>query len=73
MAFELNKLGDKLKAQGLPIVEDGAEKVFKCVTEFLKEECMAHPNGLFKMAVPVIEVIEPLVQNQIDKIDGQAG
>lgn len=75
-AFDLKALEEKLKASGLPVVESLAESVASAVLEWVKESAMlevASGKALFALVPPVVEAIKPVIKEQLDKIDGQAG
>lgn len=72
--FDTKDLTEKLKAQGLPLVEDLASKVFDSVSAWLKESAAIHDSAVVKALVPALmDVVNPLVKAQIDKIDGVVG
>ena len=72
--FDTKDLVEKLKAQGLPVAEDLAERISKTVFAWVTESAIIHPNPIVKALVPaVVATVEPLLQAQIDKIDGQPG
>ena len=72
--FDTKDLVEKLKAQGLPVAEDLAERISKTVFAWVTESAIIHPNPIVKALVPaVVATVEPLLQTQIDKIDGQPG
>lgn len=73
-AFELKALEEKLKAQGLPVLEDTVEAVVKSVFEWTEESLMIHENALVKaIGVPAVSILKPLALNAVDKIDGKVG
>lgn len=72
--FDTKVLGDKLKEAIGPIGETAAEQVSKIVFAWVTESAIIHPNPVVKALVPaVVATVEPLLQAQIDKIDGQPG
>ena len=72
--FDTKDLVEKLKAQGLPVAEDLAERISKTVFAWVTESAIIHPNPIVKALVPaVVATVEPLLQTQINKIDGQPG
>ena len=72
--FDTKDLVEKLKAQGLPVAEDLAERISKTVFAWITESAIIHPNPVVKALVPaVVATVEPLLQAQIDKVDGQPG
>ena len=72
--FDTKDLVEKLKAQGLPVAEDLAERISKTVFAWVTESAIIHPNPIVKALVPaVVATVEPLLQAQIDKVDGLPG
>lgn len=69
-AYDLKALGEKLKAQGLPVLEDTAEKVYKATKEWAKESAVISENKIDDVVAPFYDHLDPLVLPQIDKIDG---
>lgn len=73
-AFDTKVLVEKLKAQGLPVLEDTVEKVVLTTLEWVKESAAMHENAIVKAVVPAaVETVKPMILAQVDKIDGQAG
>lgn len=73
-SFDFKVLAEAAQAEGLPLLEDGAEKMAKVVFAWLEKSFEIYPNPIVKMvAVPVIQTVKPLAFDQIDKIDGQVG
>lgn len=70
MGYDIKKLGTKLKAKFPELAEDAAEIVAKEVFAWTKEEATA--NG-HTVVLGVVAAAEPLILNQIDKIDGKEG
>jgi len=70
--FDFKALTDKLVAQGLPVVEDLAEKAATAVFEWTEESILAHPNALVKaIGIPAVQILKPLAFKAIDQIDGK--
>lgn len=73
-AYDIKELGNHAKAQGLELLEDGAEKLAKAVFAWLKESAelsvTPYDNMAFAVALPEIEKV---AFKAIDKIDGQVG
>lgn len=72
--FDTKDLAERLKAQGLPVLEDTAEVVVKEIFAWTKDSLAIHPNALVKsLGLPAVAVLEPLALEQVDKIDGKEG
>lgn len=72
-AFKLDELGKELEAQGLPYLEQGAEKVLAAVIVWGKKG-LVDMGGLYAaIGLPGLAMLEPLAKEAIDKIDGQPG
>ena len=71
--FDLVDLEERLKSKGLVAVEGLAKIATTEVFGWLEESLMAEPNSLFKIGVPVLEALKPLVLAAEDKIDGSVG
>jgi len=73
-AYDLKELGSHLKAQGLELAEDAAEKVAKAVFAWIKESAAISDNKYDDIAVSAaLPKIEEEVFKLVDKIDGQEG
>lgn len=73
-AFDFKALGEELKAQGLPIAEDAAKKLVETVVKWVNDSAAMHENVLVKTIVPVaVQALKPILDEQVDKIDGQVG
>lgn len=72
-AFDTKALGEELKAQGLPLLEDAAEKVFAAVDSWLRKSAEIK-GGLVGSILPAaLDAVSGYVAEKIDKIDGQEG
>lgn len=70
----LQLLEQKLKAKGMPVVENLAEQVYAAVKEAGLEAAAQSGNPLVIALVPVgIQALDGLATSAIDKIDGQPG
>lgn len=72
-AYDPKELLNKIKAQGLPVLEDGAEKLTRAVFEWLKQSAEVSATPLDDVAVAFYPHIEKMALDQIDKVDGQVG
>jgi hypothetical protein len=73
-AFDPNDLVNRLKGKGLPEVEGLAEIVVTELFAWGTESCAMHENAIVKaVGVPFLAIVQPLVMEQINKIDGQEG
>lgn len=72
--FDFDVLKEKLKAQGLPVLEDTVEKVALTVLDWVVDSALVHENGLVKAIVPAAVLsIKPAILEKIDGIDGKKG
>lgn len=72
--FDKAALAEKLKAQGLPLAEDLAEKLALCFFEWTEESLAIHPNPIVKtIGQGAVAALKPLALQEIDKIDGLPG
>lgn len=72
-AFDVKALGEELKAQGLPLLEDGAEKAYAAVNAWLKKSA-AIQGGLVGSILPAaLDAVDGFVKGKIDQIDGVEG
>ena len=69
--FQVTDLVEKLKAKGLPVVEEMAKDIEESVIEWIEESVKMTPSPLDDLAIPVIMALKPLIDAQIDKIDGK--
>lgn len=76
-AYDLKVLGEKLKAKGLPILEEAAEatakEVYLAVKEWLKESAPLSEGKIDDFIAPFYDKLDPIVLAAIDKIDGEVG
>jgi hypothetical protein len=72
-AFDLKALAAELEAQGLPLLEDGAEKAYAALKTWLKKSAEIQ-GGLVGGILPAaLDAIDGFVTSNIDKIDGAEG
>lgn len=72
--FDKAVLVEKLKAQGLPVAEEAVEAIVDAVLGWTEESLIIHPNVLVKaIGVPAVQMLKPIIKEQVDKIDGQPG
>jgi hypothetical protein len=72
-AYDLKDLAEKMKAAGLPEVEQMAEKAYGALKVWLKESAVLSEGKIDDVVVPFVDQLDALVQPQLDKIDGQEG
>lgn len=72
-AYDLKKLMDHLKDQGLELAEDAAEKVYNGVMNWVEESAKVSKNPIDDIVILVRKQIDGIVLPQIDKIDGHEG
>ena len=73
MAYEASKLVAKLKKNGLDVAEEAAKVVVDSVVEFLVEGAAESENKVDDFVVPLLLAAKPLVDREIDKINGREG
>lgn len=70
----MDQLKKNLAAEGLPMLEQLAEKVYGAVTKTALEYAAAQPNLIVKaMVPPAVKALDGIALPAIDKIDGQPG
>lgn len=73
-AYDLKNLGEKLKAKGLPVLEDTAEKSVEAIFEWLKESAVVSKTTVDDMLALLYPQAEKMIKDGlIDKIDGEEG
>ena len=73
-AYDLKVLEKKLLAQGLPLVENLAEKAYAAVKEWIVESAPVSETKIDDIVVPLaFPVIDAVVIPAINKIDGIEG
>lgn len=76
-AYDLKDLGEKLKAEGLPVLEDALEasaaKAYKAIKAWAKESAVLSENKMDDFVAPFYDQLDGVVLPLIDKIDGQVG
>lgn len=68
--MDFSKLLMALKAEGLVVAEDAAEKILLIVLDWLEREVVASENKYDDLLLAVIPAIKPSLLKAIDKIDG---
>lgn len=72
--FDMKNLTERLEARGLTALEGLAEIVAEETFAWTEESCAIHPNALVKaIGIPAVQILKPLAQGAIDKIDGVEG
>ncbi len=71
--FDLGDLVLRLKSKGLAIAEAEAKVVAGEMFGWVEESLALEPNPLFKIGIPVIEMLKPMAMAAIDQIDGVKG
>lgn len=66
--FDTKVLAERLKAKGLGIAEDLVVVVEKETLAWIKESLKLTEGKLDDLLIPLIEVLEPMIDKQIDKI-----
>jgi CO dehydrogenase/acetyl-CoA synthase beta subunit len=70
-AYDLKDLAEKLKAKGLPVLEDTAEKVYEAVKEWAQESAVVSENKVDDMVMPLaFPMLDKVVVPALNKIDG---
>ena len=73
-AYDLEVLKEKLLAQGLPMVENLAEKAYAAVKEWIMESAPVSENKIDDIVAPLaFPVLDKVVEPAMDKIDGIEG
>jgi hypothetical protein len=65
------ELVDALKDNGLEVAEDAVLTLFKVVYPFITKFVLSTPNKLDDIVVVLLPVLEPIILDYIDKIDGK--
>lgn len=71
--YDLKDLGEKLKAEGLEVAEDGAKKAIKAVSAWVQESAKASATPFDDIALIVLPKLEEVALKEADKIDGHEG
>lgn len=69
--FDTEALVLMLKEQGLPVVEEMAIKIEEVILTWIEESVKLSESKLDDLAIPIIQVLKPLIDAQIAKIDGK--
>lgn len=72
-AYDLGELGKLLAADGLPLLEVEAEKVYANVKKWIEQSADLSPNPYDNFIKLSFGELDKLVLPALDKIDGQAG
>jgi hypothetical protein len=72
--FDKEVLKERMKAEGLPLLEDSVERVYKVFSKWMVDSAAIHSNPLVQAVLPpAMEAADKLVLGQVDKIDGVEG
>lgn len=69
--YELKALEERLKAAGLPEVEQLARKVYEAFTKWVRDSAVISETPLDDIGIPFISYVDGLVLPEIAKIDGK--
>lgn len=69
-AYDPKALLEALKAQGLPVLEDAAEKTIEAVFTWLQESAVKSENRIDDALMVLYPHAKELALGQADKIDG---
>lgn len=72
-SFDKAELVEALKAKGAPLAEDAIQAAADTILDWVAAGCALHENAFVKMGGPVVLAVKPLVNEQLDKIDGVVG
>lgn len=76
-AYDLKALGEKLKAAGIPVMEDALEsaagKCYIAVKEWLTESAPLSENKIDDIVAPFYGQLDPVILPLIDKINKKVG
>lgn len=72
-AFKLEDLAAEFKKQGLPVLEQNAEVAASILLQFVKDG-LTKMGGMYAViGLPGVAMLEPVLKEQIDAIDGEPG
>jgi len=71
MAFKLSKLSDKLKSEGLDIVEEDAKKLLNLTIDWVEESAKETPGVVAVVVNALMPHVKSFLLKQIDRIDGE--
>ena len=72
-AYELKRLVELLKENGIDLAEELAAHLVKAVFSWLKESAELSENKFDDFAVVIYPLIEKEILKLVDKIDGEEG
>jgi len=70
-AYDLNALGEKLKARGLDVAEDMARVIVEELFDWLAESAILSETPYDNLLAPVYPMAKKAALDQVDKIDGK--
>lgn len=70
-AFDTKVLGAMLKEKGLVIAEEGLLVLEQVLFQWIEESVKLTPSQMDDVAIPFLELLKPLVEAQIKKLDGK--
>lgn len=73
MAYDVQKLVERLKPHGLEVAEEAAAKVITEVLDWAGEEALKSENKIDDIIASLAPIIKPVLLEQVDKIDGEKG
>ena len=71
--YDIKDLGKRLKDAGLVQAEDLAGDIYFHLKAWLGDSAALSENKMDDLAMPFLNQLDPIVMEQIDKIDGAKG
>ena len=68
MSYKKERLLELLKEQGLPVVEDAADKALESVFQWLEESAKESKTPLDDLLLPVYAIVRQKIREKIDEI-----
>jgi len=68
-AYDLKRLAEIAKEQGLEVLEDGAESLYVAVKIWLKESAVLSATPVDDLVMPFLDQLDPIVLKAVDKIN----
>ncbi len=68
-AYDIKRLGELLKAEGLEVLEDGAEGTYRAMKKWLQESAKISKTLVDDMVMPFLDNLDDMVLDKLDDIN----
>ena len=70
-AYDLKKLGEKLKEEGVELLEENIKVLLPIVMDWVSESAIASENKFDDVLAGIIPAVKPYIMEQVEKINSE--